>query len=76
VADHALFIRIGNGPALQSVHAFKCALQGWPHSLQKFLVETHPACIEGKSKGWDTAKILSMAIPEVRGGHGDDLFFN
>jgi hypothetical protein len=32
--NHALFVGIGNGPVLQSVHSLECNAHGWSYSFR------------------------------------------
>src|SRR4051794_875480 len=65
MADHAFFVWVGNGPALQFIHRGERFLQGRLHRIDKRAIDPRAAQIDRQPDGRKFGVELFKAIPKL-----------
>ena len=69
VADHPVFIGVGDRSLLQGVHRREGLFHGRRHAGEEIVVELHPADVEAQAHRRHEAKMGFVAVPQVTSVH-------
>ena len=65
MADHSVFVGVGNGACLELVHRVERFGQARLYLLEEILSEFHPAQIQSQAEGRELSVIMLKPYPKI-----------